>query len=99
MLLQTLTGLIYDITSHSWAVASIVIKYYLAAIAVYLYTGEGLTKDGFMEKTIEHSRLILAEIVLLGTVLYLFNFKPEPMFRLFSEVVALAYLGFLFWNY
>jgi hypothetical protein len=99
MLIQTLTGVIYDITSHSWAVASIVVKYYLASIAVYLYTNHGLTKENFTEKIIEQSRFILAEIVVLGTVLYMLSFKPEPMFRLFSEVTTLAYLGFLFWKY
>jgi len=99
MLLQTVTAIVYDITVHSWAAASILVKYYLVAASAQLYLGEGLTVERFKSKLLRESRLVVPAIVFLGVGLYVVGLKPVPVVRLFSEVVVLVYLGVLFWEY
>lgn len=99
MVIQTLTGVIYEVTSQSWAVASIIVKYYLVAAAAYLYSNKGLTRESFTEKIIKDSRFVLTGIVGAGTLFFILNLSIEPLIRLFSELVALVYLGYLFWKY
>lgn len=99
MVIQTLTGVIYEITSQSWAAASIIVKYYLVATAAYLYSNKGLTKESFTKKIIEDSKFVLTGIVGVGTLLFILGLNIEPLIQLFSESVALGYLGYLFWKY
>lgn len=99
MMLQTVTSIIYDITAHSWALASILVKYYIVVAAAQLYTGSGLTKEDFRDKILRESRIVVPMIVLAGAATYAIGFKLDPVFRLFSEIIALVYLGFLFWKY
>ena len=99
MLLQNATAVIYDITSHSWAAASIIVKYYLLVSAVRLYTEAEFTIYGFRDRLLQESRLVIPVIVLVGIAFYLTGLKPVPVLRLVSEVIALAYLGLLFWEY
>lgn len=99
MVIQTLTGVIYEITSQSWAVASIIVKYYLVAAAAYLYSEKALTKELFKEKIIKDSRFVLTGTAAAGTLLFTLGLSLEPLIRLFSEFVALTYLGYLFWRY
>ncbi|MFB6100871.1 MAG: hypothetical protein ABEK16_06410 [Candidatus Nanohalobium sp.] len=99
MALQAVTGIVYDITTHAWAAASVIIKYYLLVAAAQLYTQEGLTRENMTEKLLEESRLVLTGVVVTGAVLYILNFKPAPLAKLVSELIALGYLAFLFWKY
>jgi len=99
MVLQTLTGTIYDITSHSCTAASIIAKYYLIAAAAYLYSQKQLTKESFAEKMIYDSRFLLTGIVASGVILYVLELGLTPVLRIVSEVFALSYLGYLFWIY
>ncbi len=99
MVLQTLTGIIYDVTSYSWTSASIIVKYYLIAAAAYLYSQKKLTKESFAEKLIYDSRFLLTGIVASGVILYVLEFGLTPVLRIVSEVFALSYLGYIFWKY
>jgi ribulose 1,5-bisphosphate synthetase/thiazole synthase len=99
MVLQVLTSVVYDVTQHSWTAVSIVAKYYLVGVAAYLYSEKGLTKENFEDKLVEDGRLILAGVVAAGTLLYLLSLELNPLVKVLSELVALVYLGFLFWDY
>ena len=99
MVIQTLTGFIYDLTIYAWAFASVVVKYYLAFTAAKLYRGRGLTRESFENKLLEESRIVLTSIVTLGIVLFFLKIQPSPLLKLFSELFALVYLALLFWKY
>lgn len=99
MVLQSLTSIIYDLTAQSWLVASVIVKYYLAATAIYLYSEKGLTKENFTEKLLKDSRFVLTGVAGAGVVLYLTEIGFISPLKLFSELIALAYLGYLFWKY
>lgn len=99
MALQTLTSVIYDIVSNSWVFASVAVKYYLLIAAIYIYAEKELVLERFREKILQDSRFVITGFVIGGTVLYFTGFGVSPVFKLFSEGVALAYLGYLFWVY
>lgn len=99
MVLQAFTSIVYQITQESWALASIIVKYYLIAAAIYLYTEKGLTKEKFNEKILGEARLVIPGIVLAGTLMHLTNLQLSPLNKLIGEGVAIAYLAYLFWVY
>ena len=99
MILQTLTSVIYDIVSNSWSFASITAKYYLLATVIYISVEKDLNLEIFREKILLDSRFVLTGFVIGGTILYLTSISVSPVFKLFSEFVALVYLGYLFWEY
>jgi hypothetical protein len=99
MVVQTLTSIIYQITQESWAFASIILKYYLIAAIIYLYTEKGLTAENFRDKVLEDSRFVLTGIVLAGAVIHATRLEISPLVKILSEGIALAYLAYLFWEY
>lgn len=99
MVLQVITSAIYQITQESWAFASIIVKYYLIAAAIYLYTEKGLTKENFQKKILSEARYVITGIVLTGTLMHLTNLQLSPINKLIGEGVALVYLAYLFWVY
>jgi len=99
VVLQLLTSVVYELVSHSWTVAAITAKYYLGSTLILLYTDNNLSLEGFTDKLIEESRLVVSSFILGGTVLYVSGLELTPFFVLFSELTALIYLGVLFWKY
>ncbi|MFB6158159.1 MAG: hypothetical protein ABEJ95_00685 [Candidatus Nanohalobium sp.] len=98
-MIQALTGVVYEVVSSTWMVASVAVKYYLVYSLVRLYRGKGLTRKRLAELFVTESRLVLTGFVVLGAVFYVVDVSFSPLFRVFSELVALTYLGFLFWKY
>ncbi|QGA81027.1 hypothetical protein [Candidatus Nanohalobium constans] len=99
MVLQTVTPVIREIVSHSWVFASIITKYYLAGVLLFLYTEGKFSRDQIKGKILEDSRVVVSSFVIIGTVLYTADLQPEPFLKLFSQAIALGYLGYLFWEY
>jgi hypothetical protein len=99
VVLQAFTSIVYQITQESWAFASIIVKYYLIAAAIYLYTEKGLTKENLKEKILSDARYVITGIFLAGTLMYLTNVQLSPINKLIGEGVAIVYLAYLFWVY
>jgi hypothetical protein len=99
MVLQALTSVVYDVTAGSWIVVSIISKYYLVGAAVYLYSSGGLTWESFSDRVLEDSRKVLSAAVALGAVLSFSGLQVEALLLPVSELIGLAYLGFLFWKF
>ena len=89
----------YELVSHSWTVASITAKYYLAYLLITLYMDDNLDFEGFADALVDESRLVVSTFILGGLLVYLVGLELEPFLVFFSELVALIYLGFLFWKY
>lgn len=51
------------------------------------------------EKFINDSRLFIGAMVLAGALLHASGTSISPLFKFFSQLVALGYLGYLFWEY
>ena len=99
MSIQLLTSVVYEIVSHSWSFASITAKYYLAVLGAYLYTQGKLSKSEAKQKILSDARKVITGFAAAGTTLYIIGAQPEPFFKAFSQLIALAYLGYLFWEY
>ena len=95
--LFTSTG--YSLIEASWTAAAMTVKYYLAFTVFWLQMNKELNTELFQEKLIEESRPVLAAVFLFGAVLMVAELNPDPVLKFFSELTALAYLGFLFWKF
>jgi hypothetical protein len=60
---------------------------------------DNLDLESFEGALIGESRLVVSTFILGGLIVYLVGLELEPFPVLFSELVALIYLGFLFWKY
>jgi hypothetical protein len=99
MLIQALTGLVHDVTAGGWTAAAVFVKYYFCGVAVFLYMGDGLTRERLREKVLDDSRKVILALVVLGALISFSGLKISAFLLPVSELVALTYLGFLFWNY
>ena len=99
MAVQLLTSVIYEVVQDSWTVISITAKYYVLGVLLYLQYQDRLSLEEVTEKFIDDSRLFIGAMVLAGAVLHASGASISPLFKFFSQLVALGYLGYLFWEY
>ena len=99
MVVQLLTSVIYEVVQDSWTVISITAKYYVLGVLLYLQYQDRLSLEEVTEKSIDDSRLFIGAMVLAGTLLHTSGASISPLFKFFSQLVALGYLGYLFWEY
>lgn len=97
-MLQVLIALVYSLIEHSWIVASITAKYFLVAVILNSYR-ESRGLENVAEDLVNYSNEFIASVIVLGALRGLTGISIEPSFKLFSEAVALGYLGYLFWKY
>ena len=99
MVLNVLTGVIYEVVRHSWLVASSVLMIVLPLFFVY-ESRDGLKElEEYEDALLEYSPALVTGIVVTGFLGFLIGFEFEPVLKLVGEVVALAYFGFLFWKF
>lgn len=99
MVLQTVVPIGYQIVQHSWMVAALLTKFYLVGLIGFVVYFKGFDLDSLKEKLLLDCRFVVGFYVLCGALLYVTGLEFTPIFVLFSEFVALVYLGFLFWEY
>ena len=98
-MLQSLVAAGHEIVQGSWTAASILVKYYLAATLVYMAYRKNLSLDTFREHILDNSRVFIYSTGLFGVLLAASGIVLSPVLSVFSQIVALAYLAFLFWVY
>lgn len=98
-MIELLSSLIYQLVESSWHVSAVLIKYYLGFTAAKLYLDEKLGIENIRNTLLEQSPNLLSIIGILGGLTMLAGLSVRPSFELFSEIVALAYLGYLFWEF
>lgn len=99
MPLQMILSGVYQVIRHSWMISTVVVKYILAVHLVQLLRQENLDPESFQQKLMEYSSETVAGIIALGAVFATLQIEVSAGFMLFSQLVALAYFGFLFWKY
>lgn len=99
MVFQILIDFVYQSVQESWLFASIIVKYFLVALAVKGFQENVRTGEEIEELLLRYSDELVAAIVVLGITNVFVGLEVQPMVEVFSEVVALLYLGFLFWKF
>ncbi|MFB6115408.1 MAG: hypothetical protein ABEK04_03870 [Candidatus Nanohalobium sp.] len=99
MILPLITSTIVSIVEGTWIVSSILLKYLLIGlVAKNLYQGS-FTIEGLRNDILGSSELVVSSLVVVGAVVAVSGLSPSPVLKLFSELVALGYFGYLFWKY
>ncbi|MFB6207807.1 MAG: hypothetical protein ABEJ69_00495 [Candidatus Nanohaloarchaea archaeon] len=99
MVLEALLGIGREVVSQSWTAAAVLSKYLVLFVLGRLVYEKRLTVEDLREELLKYSRPTVYALVVSGAVLAFTGITLEPVFLFFSQVVALAYLGFLFWSY
>jgi uncharacterized membrane protein YphA (DoxX/SURF4 family) len=97
--LNLVTGFLYGVVQHTWLVAAVAAKYLLLAnLGLTAYQGK-ISVEKFDENLRNWAKPVLLALTGIGTIFYITNFSVMPVFRFFSELVAVGTLGYLFWKY
>ncbi len=99
MVLQLAVSVIYELVRQSWLVSTVLMKYFLVLHLGELAYRKQLDWKSFGEKIMKYSRPTLVGIVTLAAIMAITGVELQPRFKLFSELVALGYFGFLFWKF
>lgn len=99
MVLNLLTGFVYEIVQQSWLVSTVLIKYILFFTSIEVYIREGLNFEHFKEVVLENSRVIVTTMVIFGLINAFLKIEFSPIFKIGSQLITLSYFGFLFWKY
>lgn len=96
---NSLIGFLYQVVEASWMVASVVMKFFVAGVMARTWQLDGLSIKKFGENLQEYGRYAVLGTGLLGLSATLLGVSMQPNLILFSQVVAVAVLGYLFWRY
>ncbi|QKQ98795.1 hypothetical protein GKQ38_04700 [Candidatus Nanohaloarchaea archaeon] len=98
-MLQALVAVGHEIIKASWTAASVIVKYYILATVLYLAYRKNLDLESFQESLLDNSRVFILGLLLLGVISAGLGLQLSPVLSEVSQVIALAYLGYLFWVY
>ena len=96
-MIEAITSLGYSIVEASWHSAALLSKFYLLTVLIRLR--ESLDAETMKETLLDESKITVGLFVLTGIFSLLSGIEIRPVFALISEGIALAYLGFLFWEF
>lgn len=98
LVIELITEFLYQWIKSSWLASAILIKYVLTA-----FLGYEIIQQKDLEEVKEdfhnHSHYIVGLMVATGLILHLANLSPQPVIPIIGEVTALAFYGYLFWDY
>ena len=94
-----LIGVLYQLVQSTWIVASITAKYYLLGSAGYLIYKDRFSKENFLEKILDDGKDFIFAVAGLGALFYVLSLELQPLFSFPSQLIAVTYLGYLFWKY
>ena len=102
-MIEVLTSAGYSLVEASWFSASVLVKFYLIYAVFQIYQRGYLTdevqRDEIRDYLLQESKIVLGIIVGVGLVTSVIGYELRPMFELLSELTALIYLGYLFWEF
>ena len=99
MAVSSITSTIVAAAEGSWIAASILAKYFLIGLIAKNIYQKTLTVENFLEDVKDSSELFVLTLILSGVLIKILGLSVTPVFQLFSELVALMYLGYLFWKF
>lgn len=98
-MLQELVSIGHEVIRSSWTAASVLVKYYIFATFLFLAYRKDISIEKFQESLVENSRVVVLGLGALGIVLAAAGLEFSPVLPEASQVIALTYLGYLFWIY
>ncbi|WP_414836690.1 hypothetical protein [Candidatus Nanohalococcus occultus] len=96
MVLQSATGLAYEIVQATWRTATLLVPVFLTSKISIYYLRESY--DSLEEALSDSSREFVAVLALIGTLSVLTD-MAVPRFKLIGDIIAVLYFGFLFWKF
>ena len=99
MVVQLFTSVVYSIVESSWIFATVFTKYFLI-IGMFKVArkGENYLED-FQSFLLNYSREFIIAVIAVGSASAVLNYSFTPISGLFSSLVTVSYLGFLFWKF
>ena len=98
-MLQELVAVGHETIRSTWTAASILVKYYLAATISYLAYTDSLSTEKFKESILDNSKASIFTLIFAGVLIAAFRIELKALLPVASQLIALAYLGVLFWVY
>lgn len=99
MVLQLLVSFGYSLVENSWTVATVLVKYLLLGGVIYALSEKKDYFENFRAFIEDYSREAVSVIVLLGFMVTVSGLELQPLAKVFSHLTAIAYLGYLFWDF
>lgn len=99
MALQSLAAVAMALVESSWLAASIMAKYLIAVHLGATVYSRSYSVESFAEHVEKYSRMEVWGIFSVGVALMLTGLEPRVLLKPASQLIALGYLGFLFWRY
>jgi len=99
MVLQIITGFLTSWIEQSWILATLLVKYMILYIGTEAYLEEGFDLEHFSNLLQHYSSETVVIVTGLGLTNLFIGLEIDPMFRLPSQLITMAYFGFLFWKY
>jgi hypothetical protein len=98
-LLQTVTGFGYELVQQTWIASTVLIKPAIVLHIAKLVYDERINLKHLEEVLLDYSRPTVGVMFLTGLFFTLLGLEAEPVFKVFSQLLALTYYGFLFWKF
>ena len=89
----------HEIIRSAWMAASVLVKYYIAGTLAYLTYRDNFSVEELRNNLLDNSKIFIFTLLLAGILLALFQIEINALSPVASQIIALAYLGFLFWVY
>ena len=96
-MIEILTSAGYSIVEASWHTAAAFTKFYLLTVLFRLK--DELTSEKMKNTVLDESRQVLGLFLAIGVLSLILNIEIRPLVPIISEGIALAYLGYLFWEF
>ena len=98
-MLQELVAAGHEIIRSTWTAASVLVKYYLAGTLAYLAYTDNFSLEEFRANLLDNSKAFIFTLLSAGILMAAFQIEVQAFLPVISQLIAVAYLGFLFWVY
>ena len=96
---NSLIGFLHQVVEASWITASVVMKFFVVAVAAKTWQMDGLSIKDFGKNLQKYGRYAVLATGLLGAAAAVSGVNIQPSFLFASQFTAAAVLGYLFWKY
>ena len=98
-MLQELVAVGHELIRSTWTAASVLVKYYLAGTLAYLAYTDNFSLEEFRDNLLDNSKTFIFALLFVGILMATLRIEVKAFLPVLSQLVAVAYLGFLFWVY
>lgn len=99
MVLQLFTSTVVAVVEGSWLAASVFLKYFLVGVVSSKLYSKDLSLESFLQEVRGSSETVVLSLIVVGALISVSGLSFSPFLKLPSQLIALGYFGYLFWNY